>query len=79
MTLDALKDERRGVRPLHWLFECGGDVRLGFRALRRERLFAASVTLILAVGIGTTVTMFSVLNGVVLRPLPYRIPASWCC
>ncbi len=76
MTLDALKDERRGVRPLHWLFECGGDVRLGFRALRRERLFAASVTLILAVGIGTTVTMFSVLNGVVLRPLPYRTPGE---
>jgi len=47
------------------------DVRLGFRALARERLFALSVTVILAVGIGATVTMFSVLNGIVLRPLPY--------
>ena len=46
-------------------------MRLGFRALARERLFAISVTVILAVGIGATVTMFSVLNGIVLRPLPY--------
>jgi predicted permease len=53
-----------------------GDVRLGFRALARERLFAISVTVILAVGIGATVTMFSVLNGIVLRPLPYARPAE---
>jgi putative ABC transport system permease protein len=50
------------------------DVRLGFRALGRERLFAISVVLILAIGIGTTAAMFSVVNGVVLRPLPYAAP-----
>lgn len=65
------KDECRDVRPLQWLEECVRDARLGFRSLLRERLFAVSVTLILAVGVGTTVAMFSVLNGVVLRPLPY--------
>lgn len=51
-------------------------MRLGFRGLGRDRLFAASVTIILALGIGTSVTMFSVLNAVVLRPLPYARPGE---
>ena len=59
-----------------WLDEFVRDVRLGFRGLVRERLFAASVTLILALGIGTSVAMFSVLNGIVLRPLPYARPGE---
>ena len=46
-------------------------MRLGFRGLRRDRLFAVSVTTILALGIGLSVTMFSVLHAVVLEPLPY--------
>jgi putative ABC transport system permease protein len=63
-----------GVRQ--WLEESLRDVRLGFRALRRERLFALSVTLILALGCGASVAMFSVLHAVVLRPLPYARPAE---
>jgi hypothetical protein len=59
-----------------WIEELGRDVRLGFRALGRERLFGASVTLILALGIGTSVAMFSVLQATVLRPLPYAQPAE---
>ena len=51
-------------------------MRLGFRALRREPLLAISVVLILSLGIGTSVTMFSVLNAVVLRPLPYGRPGE---
>ena len=68
------KDECRDVRPLHWLETTARDVRLSFRALAREPLFTLSVTLILTIGIGSTVAMFSVLNGVVLRPLPYTQP-----
>ena len=75
-TLDLAKDECRDVRPLQWLYTLVGDVRLGFRALSRERLFAVSVTLILAVGIGATVAMFSVLHGIALRPLPYARPGE---
>ena len=75
-SLDLAKDECRDVRPLQWLDTLGRDIRLGFRALNRERFFAASVSLILACGIGATVTMFSVLNGVVLRPLPYARPSE---
>jgi predicted permease len=72
--LDQAKEACRDVRPLHWLEQFVRDVRQGFRSFRRERLFAGSVTLILALGIGTTVTMFSVLQAVVLRPLPYEEP-----
>jgi putative ABC transport system permease protein len=63
-------------RPLRWLDDLARDARLGFRALRRERLFTVSVTIILTLGIGTSVTMFSVLNAVVLRPLPYDRPGE---
>ena len=74
--MDQTKEACRDVRPLRWLDELVRDVRLGFRSLGRERFFAASVTLILAMGIGTSVTMFSVLNAVVLRPLPYARPGE---
>jgi len=72
--LELAKEECRELRPLQWLETTGRDVRLGVRALARERLFTLSVTLILTVGIGATIAMFSVLNGVVLRPLPYASP-----
>jgi hypothetical protein len=39
---------------LHWRAEIGRDVRLGFRGLRRDRLFAVSLTITLALGIGTS-------------------------
>jgi putative ABC transport system permease protein len=73
-TLERAKEACRDVRPLQALDTIARDVRLGFRTLARERLFAFSVTAILAAGIGLTVAMFSVLNGIVLRPLPYARP-----
>jgi putative ABC transport system permease protein len=69
--LDQAKEACRDVRPRRWVTEFVRDVRVGFRSLRRDRIFAFSVTIIFASGIGTSVTMFSVLNAVVLRPLPY--------
>jgi putative ABC transport system permease protein len=72
--LELTKDECRDVRPLRWLDDLIRDVPLGFRSLARDRLFALSVIAILAIGIATTVTMFSVLNAVALRPLPYARP-----
>jgi putative ABC transport system permease protein len=74
--LEQAKEACRDVRPLRWLDEFARDVRLGFRSLRRDRMFAFSVTFILALGIGTSVTMFSVLDAVVLRPLPYARPGE---
>ena len=50
------------------------DVRQTFRQLRRAPGFAVVVILTLAVGIGATSAVFSVVNGVLLRPLPYEEP-----
>lgn len=50
------------------------DVRYAFRSLFRSRGFAAVALISLALGIGLTTAVFSVIDGVLLRPLPYDDP-----
>jgi hypothetical protein len=50
------------------------DLRFGWRQLRRTPGFTLAAVMALALGIGATTAIFSVLDRVVLRPLPYPNP-----
>lgn len=52
----------------------GSELRFAARRLRRSPGFAGAVVLVLALGVGTTTAMFSLVNGILLQPLPYREP-----
>jgi predicted permease len=52
------------------------DVRYGFRMMLKHRTFTVIAVVALGLGIGANTAIFSVINGVLLRPLPYRDPAQ---
>ena len=62
----------REQRGLPWIESVAADVKYAFRSLRHSPAFAAVVVLTLALGIGANTAIFSVVRGVVLKPLPHR-------
>jgi hypothetical protein len=57
-----------------WLNSFLKDLRYSFRSLRRDAGFATFAILIVGLGIGASSTLFSVVNALLLRPLPFRDP-----
>jgi predicted permease len=71
---EYVKETCRDVRGTRWLDDALQDGRYAWRALWQRPGFAAATLCTLALGIGATTVMFTVLDGVLLKPLPYPDP-----
>jgi putative ABC transport system permease protein len=72
--IEGLREDSRGSRAGALARQVVRDIAYGARLLRKAPAFAITAIVIVALGIGATTEIFSVVYGIALRPLPYRDP-----
>ena len=69
-------EDSRSIWILRWMSDLAQDLQHSFRGMRRDAGFTAFTILIAGFGIGAGSTVFSVVNALLLRPLPFRDPGQ---
>lgn len=69
-----LREETRSTWSWNWMEKAWRDLRYGLRTLRRAPGFALVAVAVMALGIGATTSLFTIVRSVLLRPLPFHDP-----
>jgi putative ABC transport system permease protein len=69
-----IREQTLAVWSWNWLESLARDLRFSLRTLRRSSGFTVIAILVMALGIGANVALFTVVRGVLLKPLPFDDP-----